>query len=850
MSSTYSDFICAVDPNIIDEIEIHPRAQRRLPLPVVYQGGALADWFTRLGGSAEDLWRHQSQALEHLAEGRDTALMTGTASGKTLPMMTNAFRIWMSNRRTSIVVLPSKALLRDQFGRWKSAFEAAGLSGAVGMIHGEVKNPKRLAVVQGCKVILATVDTVQSWLLSNLGLPAVNQFLAALGFISIDECHAMAGVLGSNAAFIIRRLELACRNARAATKSLPFRIQYGAASATMCNPAEHLHALTGREFSIVEDCDNGAPLHGSRLIHLEGPTHGEAGEKVLGEIAKVLAEQPGKFIVFADGRQVAERIAAAADHDRVLPYRGGYEAVDRVAIENALRDGNLAGIISTSAFELGIDIPGITTVVNFGVPPTRSSFKQRAGRTGRHQPGLVFVMAPVNAFVKRGTTFRDFCTGPVESVSLYIENKAIQFQNALCLWGESGLPSQAKLEVTTAWPPGFAEAVDLARPGSLLPPELVGIARLARGKPHAAFPARMIAGPRYDVRDVGRPDQVLETMTERQAFIECYPGAIFRHKGKPFRVLRVDKTAFRNTVWIQAFSTSAKTSPIFSRSVSVSEKSPHIIDDNFRLGTHGALMETAVQITETISGYSIFGNRTFYGEGGSKSFSDTASIRSFETTGIVVRIFDDRFVGNGKASVALRECVAKTLCHMLVQIEAVSPQDVDCAWEGIASSGHHSARPLDDAIVIFDTVEGGLRLSAPLFKEIGRYLEIVGRSLDVADQAGELEPDIHKLLTTWRESLTDAQVTAKNEWPTMTGERIILAHGSHVLIDHGKRTISCRLGDHEFVQIDGHITSCYRCYNDNSVALLVPAERVKTFGSDWRHVILDESTGQVREIAA
>ena len=71
------------------------------------------------------------------------------------------------------------------------------------------------------------------------------------------------------------------------------------------------------------------------------------------------------------------------DDASVKPYRSGYEAEDRTAIERALRDGCLRGVVSTSALELGIDIPHFVVGFNIGVPASRKSFRQRLGRVGR-----------------------------------------------------------------------------------------------------------------------------------------------------------------------------------------------------------------------------------------------------------------------------------------------------------------------------------------------------------------------------------------------------------------------------------------------------------------------------------
>ena len=69
---------------------------------------------------------------------------------------------------------------------------------------------------------------------------------------------------------------------------------------------------------------------------------------------------------------------------QVMPYRSGYEAEDRQAIEQAMRNKTLRGVFSTSALELGVDLPDLDVCILAGLPNSKMSFLHRAGRVGRH----------------------------------------------------------------------------------------------------------------------------------------------------------------------------------------------------------------------------------------------------------------------------------------------------------------------------------------------------------------------------------------------------------------------------------------------------------------------------------
>lgn len=204
------------------------------------------------------------------------------------------------------------------------------------------------------------------------------QFFKNLRFIIIDEIHTYRGVFGSHVAHVFRRLRRICRYWGA-------QPQFIAASATMANPSELAENLLGVPFSVVSQ--SGAPHAGKHFLFIN-PT-----ESAYTEATRLFVNclQAGlKTIVFTKAKKITELIYTWAIHhapeftDKISPYRAGFLPKERREIEQRLFSGDLLGVVSTSALELGVDIGGLDCCILCGYPGSVSSTWQRAGRVGRH----------------------------------------------------------------------------------------------------------------------------------------------------------------------------------------------------------------------------------------------------------------------------------------------------------------------------------------------------------------------------------------------------------------------------------------------------------------------------------
>ena len=119
--------------------------------------------------------------------------------------------------------------------------------------------------------------------------------------------------------------------------------------------------------------------------------------------------------------------------ERIEPYRAGYTSQQRHEIERKLTSGELLGVVSTDALELGIDIGELDAAVCVTFPGTVASLRQMWGRAGRRGRGLAVYIAGEDAldqFFCRHPT--EFLSKPVEAAILDPASPEILAEHLLC----------------------------------------------------------------------------------------------------------------------------------------------------------------------------------------------------------------------------------------------------------------------------------------------------------------------------------------------------------------------------------------------------------------------------------
>jgi DEAD/DEAH box helicase domain-containing protein len=844
--SPFTLFMEATNATVIEHIELPVRPERRRPVPSAFEHGPIGGWLSAMIGGATP-WLHQSLALEKIAEGKNVVIATSTASGKSLIFQAAVVRELLEGDGRALLLYPQKSLSSDQERRMIKALELAGLDPSrVGMIHGDIPMADRDEILERADVVLATPDSVHSWLMRQSSSPLVQAFLDRLKLLVIDEAHAFEGVFGTNAAFLFPRVFAAQRRASGGTGT----VQVIAATATIADPVGHLEALTGLPFEAITEDDNGAPFHGLTLLHVEGPAYGAPAEKLAADFGTSLAGAIGEdaFILFNDSRQGVERITRYIKRDDVLPYRGGYDHKDRRRIEERLHSNEARGIVSTSALELGVDIPQFSIGMNIGVPQTRKAFRQRVGRIGRSSTGLFVVVAPPSAFAQLGTSLREFYEGPVEPSHLYYSNRQIQFQHARCLVEECGADELEKLDGD--WPDGFREMVRVAQPGAPRPRDLDYLAALGGDSPHIAYPLRAMCETSYALRSIRNPSESIGRIELDKAIREAYPGATHYHLGRAYRVVDWRASSYEHSIMLEPLKGAQPTQPLLRTCVSVSFDAAEVLDGRYVTGDGGCLAEISLRVTDSVEGYRIGSSAMPYRELKKDNPRMRRRYREASSTGVVIRISEPWFAGSGDASVKTRDRIAEAIKVALAVEHNIAPAELRSAHTNINLCSLAGAKPIDDAIVVFDNVAGGLRLSAPLFSSFPALLDRLERAASLAGDEALLALPTVERLRAWHAGLGSAS-SQRGEGPMLaSGEIMVFAPQSEVAVRIKGVLEERKLIEPQFLSMGEQDVLMYKYEAAPDVHAWVAHEQVQAIGSNWSQVIWNPVSNQFREIEA
>ncbi len=684
--------------NIVCHKEI-PAREGRYSQQNVFSG-PLAGTLRKTG--IDRLYIHQTEALHLIRSGRSTVVSTPTASGKSLIYNLPVFEAVLENRDCrALYLFPLKALTRDQHLSIKEIaanMKEDGHKITSAIYDGDTDQTMRSIIrADPPSIILTNPDMLhRSFLPFHRGW---KNFFRGLRYVIVDEVHTYRGIMGSNMAWVFRRLARICS-------------YYGQepvfvfSSATIRNPASLTALLTGLEPANISE--SGAPTGRKHFLLIDPVLQGAAGAAI--NLLHKALENGLRTIVYTQSRKMTELIAmwcaekSGPYKDRISAYRAGFLPEHRREIEAGLFSGDLLAVVSTSALELGIDIGHLDLCLLVGYPGSIMAFLQRGGRVGRSgKDSAVALIGHEDAldqyFLRHPEEF--FSQEP-ESAVINPYNPDIMSRHLVCAASELPLRGTDRFfgpEVQKCIP-------NLEKQGLLI----------CSGNGDYYYTRQEYPQGNVDLRGSGKHFSIFDHLTgeylgetdQNRALHETHPGAVYLHMGKKYMV---------NELSLETFSVFVAETNVNYYTRVCTRKVTEIME-TLDTGSTGAgdVCSGRLKVTEEITGYE---KRLVRGQKQIGMVSLDLPPIIFETQGLWLTInydlqkrIEDRMMHFMGGLHALEHC----LIGILPMIILTDRGDLG----GVSTPVHQQLK--QGAVFIYDGVPGGIGLSAQAFRLVDKLL--------------------------------------------------------------------------------------------------------------------------------
>jgi DEAD/DEAH box helicase domain-containing protein len=493
----------------------------------------------------ERLYVHQAEAVDRVRDGRDVLVVTGTSSGKTLCYVLPVLEALVNDPSSTVLMLfPTKALCQDQFKNLDAALKGAGLDAVfAGVYDGDTPAALRRKLRDKARVLLSNPDMLHTAVMPQHARWA--EFLGRLKLLVLDELHVYSGIFGSNMANVLRRFMRVCRHYGSAP-------QLVACSATIGNPHELAERLAERPVDVIDD--DGSPRGKRTYVFWNPPrvrgtawrsrrsANVEAHELMARLIergvptitfskAKMTAEMIHRYVVEAlreRGPQLAAKVAA---------YRGGYLPAERREIERRLFSGELLGVSTTRALELGIDVGALEASIVVGYPGTLASFFQQSGRAGRREHDALVILIGLDTTVNQYVmSHPDYLFGrALEHAVVDADNAFVILNHLRCATHELPLDESE----TALFGANASVVLDVLESNRKVKRIDARWYHAASETPQHELSLRDYSDANVVIEDV-QTGQVIGQVDKFDAPPILHPEAIYMHHGDTYRVLELN----------------------------------------------------------------------------------------------------------------------------------------------------------------------------------------------------------------------------------------------------------------------------------------------------------------------
>jgi DEAD/DEAH box helicase domain-containing protein len=572
------------------------------------------------GMGIESLYSHQTEALGLIRSGENVIIATPTASGKSMIFNLAVLERIMANEKAKALYLfPLKALEQDQLKTLSTFIK--GIKGgkiSAGIYDGDTSPYLRQKIRTSPPEILFTNPDML-----HRGIMAYHdkwkELFENLSFIILDEVHTYRGIFGSHMNQIIKRLKRIC----GLYGSSP---QFIMLSATINNPQEFGESLIQEKVSLVDN--SGSPRAKQDFLFFNpelSPNFSAA------RLFSHCIQSGFRTIAFTQSRKVTELIHIWTSQlspelkKKVSSYRAGFMPEERRDIEKRLATGELLGVVSTSALEMGIDIGYLDICILVGYPGTIINTWQRGGRVGRSgRESMIILIAKPDAldqyFMKHPD---DLFDRSYEAAILDPHNPYVVEAHLPCAADESPLT----ISDERFWPENLMQHIEKLELEGKLTRTAEGEPRWysTRSRPHNDVNIRS-GGDSYTIFETST-GQAIGTIDGNRAFKECHPGSVYLHMARQYLVDSIDIE--RRDIIV------SRTDLNYFTRVLAQKETEIIRVDRSRPVGQFIVREGLLKVTEQVTGYE---KRALPGQELMGNFPLELPFQTFETIGFWVEI--------------------------------------------------------------------------------------------------------------------------------------------------------------------------------------------------------------------
>ncbi|MFL9650846.1 MULTISPECIES: RecQ family ATP-dependent DNA helicase [Exiguobacterium] len=297
----------------------------------------------------------QREVIDAVAEGQDVLAIMPTGAGKSLTFQLPSY---IKNDGLTIIVSPLLSLIEDQMLHIRERGERG------------VARLTSMETLEEKQEILNHLKRYRFLYLSpeQLAVPHVTRALARtkIQMLVVDEAHCISQwgheFRPEYARLGELRKQLGSPQCMAVTATAPETVKRDIVEKlALFSPAQFVHSANRPEIRLIVE----------RL----------GSEDKMRRLSELVHDVPKPAVIYTATRREAEALALHLDD--ALFYHGGMSTEDRRLVQSQFLRDEVAIMVCTSAFGMGVNKDNVRSVIHYQIPATLEAYMQEIGRAGR-----------------------------------------------------------------------------------------------------------------------------------------------------------------------------------------------------------------------------------------------------------------------------------------------------------------------------------------------------------------------------------------------------------------------------------------------------------------------------------